>query len=236
MSQDRLRFRAPSSLIEAVETVAEEESLSKSETCRDLLRRGLADLGADGLDYLAKESLREQIIEEELPRKRQAWFRSNVRTRLLTCMSKGLTPEEAEKDLKSYHREAMELHEDADLAEYVTEGLRIYQQAYPNRKAVLSEWVKSAEPDDPPEDVDRTDHGATEVIERGDADADAERSRTSLSEAADVWASHVRTGLIDGPDAITDEDVSHVDATADEVRQAVRDRLDAEGGGDGDDE
>jgi hypothetical protein len=226
----QVRFRAPGGLIEAVETVADEQDLSNSEAYRDLLRRGLGDLGADGLEYVADEALREQIIEEELPRKRRAWFRSNVGGRLLKCWNAGLDPEEAADDLASYRREALEIHDRPDLADYVNEGLNVYRDAHPNSGAKLSTWVKSRVPEDSDPSTVDTDHAETEVVADAEEVITAERSSIDLGTAADVWVSNVRTGVVESADAIEAEDAENVDATVEELREAVRHRLEDEGG------
>jgi antitoxin component of RelBE/YafQ-DinJ toxin-antitoxin module len=229
----QLRFRVPEEMKADVERVAEEMGVSRSEVCRELLNRGMADLGVDGLEHVSREAHREQIIQEELPAKREAWFRSNVGGRLLKMRNSGLTPQEASQDLRSYRRVALETYDRADLAEYVMDGLEAYEASYPRNKPHLTRWVKERLPEGV-DDVDNLPTGAEIETEEVETDApavrDADPITYSVEESAEVWAGMIRNNTRSRSDVenIDTEDVENVDGTPEDLKAAIWDRL--EGG------
>jgi antitoxin component of RelBE/YafQ-DinJ toxin-antitoxin module len=209
-----MQFRADADLADAVESVAEEEGISRSEAIRSLLTEGLANLGGD-LQHVADRQQLEQIKDEEHTRQRRAWYRHNVGSQLLKCWNGGLTPDEAFDATHGYRREAEEMHEDEDLAEYLQDGLRVYQAAYPDNGAKLSTWLKTRGPNADTE-IEIEDQGAA-VEDATDADPETAHPTMTVGEAAREFAAFDWE-----PEAIDRDDVSNVDGSAAEVRERLR--------------
>lgn len=137
-----ISLRVDADLADRLDRVAERTDTTRSDLLRSLIRDGLADLDTDGLDGEAARSELEQIKTSEYRNKRAAWYRSNAGGRLLTLFNSGLSPDEAETAMRSYVREALELLDDREKAEWVREGLDIYRAAHPDAPGLLASWVK----------------------------------------------------------------------------------------------
>lgn len=213
-----ISLRVDDDLADAVERVAENADISRSEAIRSLISEGLANLD-DDLQHVADRQQLEQIKDEEHTRQRRAWFRHNVGSQLLKCWNGGLTPDEAYDATHGYRREAEEMHEDDDLAAYLEEGLRVYQAAHPDNGAKLSAWLKTRGQSQDAEivdDADMTDAGAA-AGGAADAEPDATHPTSTIDEAAREFAAFSWD-----PDTIGSDDVENVDGTAAQVRERLR--------------
>lgn len=219
---ERFQFRADVDLLDAIEQVAEEEGISKSEAARSLITEGLANLGGD-LQHVADRQQLEQIKDEEHTRQRRAWFRHNVGSQLLKCWNGGLTPDEAQDATHGYRREAIEMHEDEDLLEYLQRGLQVYQAAYPDNGAKLSTWLKSRAPN---ADADLSIDNRGAVAEGAtDAEPDADHPDLTIEEAA---REYVELGW--DPDAIDEYNARNVAGYAEQIREKMRELYDEQEG------
>jgi len=227
MANEHVQFRAPEELVEKVEQLADEKDLAKSEVWRSLAGYALANGGAETLEATEWKAKLDQIKHESYSEKREAWFRSNVGGRLLSCFNSGLSPDEAELDMASYYREASELHEQEDFVEYVDEALSIYADAYQrDRSGMLKDWVKArdADPSAIPDDV------ADDPVKEGVA-TDAENvTRRTVEDFAKDAVNAIRGGGL--ADSIDEYDFSaglpeRIDAG--DVRERTRELLDERG-------
>ena len=213
-----ISLRVDDDLADAVERVADDADISRSEAIRSLIVEGLANIDGD-LQHVADRQQLEQIKEEEHTRQRRVWFRHNVGSQLLKCWNGGLTPDEAYDATHGYRREAEEMHDDDDLAAYLEEGLRVYQSAHPNNGAKLSTWLKTRGQSNDAETVDDADINDSGAAASGAADAepDATHPTTTVDDAAREFEAFGWN-----PDAISNDDVENVDGTAAEVRERLR--------------
>ena len=169
MNSEHITLRIDPDLSDRIERVCDELGTNRSEVVRSLLRNGLADIdGGEGtvLDGEQARAELDRIRTSEYRRTRRAWFRTNVGGRLLKCLNSGLRPEDARREMESYRREALELHDEPELAEYVADGLDVYSLAVENEApGMLKQWVKqdAASPGSAP-NVDRVEvPGAVDV-------------------------------------------------------------------------
>lgn len=102
-----ITVRCDDDLVDLLDHAADEYDLSRSELIRNILWDAVED-DADVFDALPLEAKRSIWQREARPKQHQAWFRSNIKSRLYDCYNSGLTVEEMKLDMTGRIEEAKE--------------------------------------------------------------------------------------------------------------------------------